>query len=171
MYSEDVQVKLPTSGVSALPTMKFIANLAPKFSISNDCGFNLDDILKKFKFRDNFGAKIFSQCSVQGCFNTDIQIHHERRLHRKKLGENTFTIINKHGRRVRGLAALTSATNRKQLPLYTKHHIEFENGIFSDLDTTFLKNLYNITIPDNEHLRKVFGSPKSTTKSDSNNKN
>lgn len=170
VYSEDMQIKLPTGNTSALPSMNFIANLKPKFSVSDDCGFNLDDIVKKFKFRDNLGARMFSQCSVQRCLNTDIQIHHERRLHRKKLGENKFTIVNKHGRRVQGLAALASATNRKQLPLCSKHHIEFENGIFSDLNATFLKSIYNIDIPDNEHLRKAFGSPKSTTKSDNNSK-
>ena len=59
-----------------------------------------------------------------------------------KLGENTFTIVNKHGRRVQKLAALASATNRKQLPLCSKHHIEFENGIFSDLNATFLKSIF-----------------------------
>lgn len=157
VYSEDVKIKLPTGETSVLPSMKFIADLTPKFSTSNDCGFNLDEIVKKFKFRDNLGAKMFSQCSVLGCLNTDIQIHHERKLHRKKLRENKFTVVNKHGRRVQGLAALLSTMNRKQLPLCSKHHLEFERGNFSNLDEVFLKSIYNIEIPDNEHLRKIFG--------------
>lgn len=168
IYSEDIKIKLPTGNTSALPTMKFISDLAPKFSVSDDCGFNLDDIIKKFKFRDNLGAKMFSQCSVLGCQHKDIQIHHERRLHRKKLREDKFTIVNKHGRKIQGLAALMSAINRKQLPLCTKHHIEFEKGVFSNLDKTFLKSIYNIEIPDNTHLHKVFGPHRLTTKSGSN---
>jgi len=165
-YSEDIKVDLPTGGSSALPSMSYIANLKPKFLISEDCGFDLDIILKKYKFRDNLGAKMFSQCSVLGCSNTDIQIHHVRKLHRKHFGENKFTIVNKHGRRIQGFAALLSAINRKQLPLCSKHHSEFEKGNFSNLDRVFLKNLYNTEIPDNEHLRKVFGTHEKSTKSD-----
>lgn len=168
VYSEDVKIKLPTGNTSALPSMESIANLPPKFSVSIDYGFNLDDIVKKFKFRDNLGAKMFSQCSVLGCLNKDIQIHHERRLYRKKLGENKSTVVNKHGRRIKGVTALMSTMNRKQLPLCKMHHLEFENGKFSNLDPVFLKSIYNIEIPDNKHLHKVFGSPKSTTKHDNN---
>jgi hypothetical protein len=167
-YSEDVKVELPTGNTSALPSMKFIANLAPKFSTSSDCGFNLDEIVRKFKFRDNLGAKMFSQCSVFGCSNMDIQIHHERKLHRKRSKENKFTIVNRHGRRIQGIAALLSAMNRKQLPLCSKHHVEFEKGNFSNLDKVFLKSIYNIEIPDNEHLREAFGTHELPTKSDNN---
>jgi retron-type reverse transcriptase len=170
-YSEDVKVDLPTGGSSTLPCMSYIAGLEPKFFISEDCGFNLDAILKKYKFRDNLGAKMFSQCSVLGCSNTDIQIHHVRKLHRKHFKENKFTIVNKHGRRIQGFSALLSAINRKQLPLCTKHHLEFEKGNFSNLDRVFLKNLYNIEVPDNEYLRKVFGTYEKSTKFDNNTNN
>ena len=85
-------------------------------------------------------------------------------MYQKRLGENTFTIVNKHGRRIQGLAALASAMNRKQLPLCSIHHTEFKNYIFSDLEETFLKSIYNIEILDNERLRKIFDFPKSTTK-------
>jgi hypothetical protein len=170
-YSEDVKVDLPTGGSSTLPCMSYIAGLEPKFIISEDCGFNLDAILKKYKFRDNLGAKMFSQCSVLGCSNTDIQIHHVRKLHRKHFGENKFTIVNKHGRRIQGFSALLSTITRKQLPLCTKHHLEFEKGNFSNLDRVFLKNLYNIEVLDNEYLRKVFGTYEKSAKSDNNTNN
>ena len=168
-YSEDVKVDLPTGTTSALPSIKYIMDLEAKFFVSDACGFDLNAIVKKYKFRDNLGAKMFSQCSVIGCFNKDIQIHHVRKLYRKKLGESKFTIVNKHGRRIQGLSALLSSLNRKQLPLCSKHHLEFEKNNFSDLDRVFLKNLYNIEVPDNEFLRKAFGVDGLPVKSDKHN--
>lgn len=59
-YSEDVKVDLPTGVVLSLPSLNYMASLESKFSVSKDCDFNLDDILKKCKFCFNFGAKIFN---------------------------------------------------------------------------------------------------------------
>jgi hypothetical protein len=119
-----VKVSLPSGKSSALPSIRQIADLDTQFSVTEDYGFNLDSILRKFKFRDHIGAKMFSRCSVAGCFNTDIQIHHERKLHRSQSGCDKFTVVNKHGRRVQGLSALLSSMNRKQLPLCSHHHLE-----------------------------------------------
>lgn len=52
-YSEDVKVDLPTGVTLSLPSLGYIASLESKFSVSKDCGFNLDDIIKKYKFRLN----------------------------------------------------------------------------------------------------------------------
>lgn len=158
VFGEDVKISLPSGKSSALPSIRQITDLDTQFSVTEDYGFNLDSILRKFKFRDHIGAKMFSRCSVAGCLNTDIQIHHERKLHRSQSGSDKFTVVNKHGRKVQGRSALLSSMNRKQLPLCSHHHLEFERGYFSDLDRSFLKNLYNIEVPDSEQLRKVFGS-------------
>ena len=57
IYSEDVKVNLPTGESFTLPSMDFIAGLEPKFSVSDDVGFNLEAIMKKYRFRDNLGEK------------------------------------------------------------------------------------------------------------------
>ena len=163
-YGEDIKVDLPTGEIAALPSMLYITNLSSKFVISEDYGFNLDTIIKKYQFRDNLGAKMFSQCSVSKCLNKKIQIHHIRKLSRKNLGDGKYSITNKSGRKIQGLAALLSAMNRKQLPLCSKHHLEFEKGNFSDLDKEFLKNIYNTEVPDNEQLYKVFTTGEFTAK-------
>ena len=59
-YSEDVKVDLPTGVVSSLPSLNYMASLEPKFFVSKDCRFNLDDIIKKYRFRYNLGIKMFS---------------------------------------------------------------------------------------------------------------
>ena len=90
------------------------------------------------------------------CYNTDIEIHHIRKLSRKIEKDGKISVRNRAGRRVKGNIALLSAINRKQLPLCTMHHILFECGEFSDLDTTFLNKIFNVKIPDNTILRQVF---------------
>lgn len=59
-YSEDVKVDLPTGVVSSLPSLNYIASLESKFFVSKDCSFNLDDTIKKYRFRYNFGPQMFS---------------------------------------------------------------------------------------------------------------
>ena len=59
-YSEDVEVDLPAGMVLSLPSLNYIVSLESKFSVSKDCSFNLDEIIKKCKFRFNFGTKMFS---------------------------------------------------------------------------------------------------------------
>jgi retron-type reverse transcriptase len=59
-YSEDVKIDLPTGVVSSLPSLNYIASLESKFSVSKDCSFNLDDTIKKYRFRYNFGPQMFS---------------------------------------------------------------------------------------------------------------
>ena len=59
-YSEDVRIDLPTGVVLSLPSLNYVASLESKFSVSKDCGFNLDGVIKKYKFRVNFTTKIFN---------------------------------------------------------------------------------------------------------------
>ena len=47
--------------------------------------------------------------------------------------------------------------NRKQLPLCRKHHLEFEKGIFLNLDTGKLKSvLGKVPTPKNSDFKLVF---------------
>ena len=59
-YSADVKIGLPTGVVSSLPSLNYISNLESKFSVSKDCSFNLDNIIKKSRFRYNSGSRMFS---------------------------------------------------------------------------------------------------------------
>jgi hypothetical protein len=54
-YSENVVVVLPTGMITSLPNLNYIANLKSKFFVSKDCSFNLDDIMKNYRFHANFG--------------------------------------------------------------------------------------------------------------------
>lgn len=102
---------------------------------------------------------MFSRCAVQDWDNGEVEIHHIRRFGQKKpegpAGE-TMTVIGRTGKRIKGLAAVMSPMNRKQLPLCPKHHTLFEQGVYSDLDPEYCKRLLLTTIPEGERLRSVF---------------
>jgi hypothetical protein len=99
---------------------------------------------------------MFSQCAVKGCYITDVEIHHIRKLGRRKDDQGKTSVINRHGRKVKGITAMLSCINRKQIPLCPKHHLEFEKGLFSEVDTDFLGNLYNRHVPDSDILQQAF---------------
>jgi len=79
---------------------------------------------------------------------------------------NSTSVIDRKGKRVKGLPAILTMLNRKQLPLCRKHHLEFEKGIFSNLDTVKLKSvLGKVPTPKNSEFKPVFdGDPYSIEK-------
>jgi len=155
-YGLDIKVDVGDRTFS-LPTIKTLSDMDINFLIKEDTvGLDIDNILKKYKSRLRKGGQMFSQCAVSGCYNSDIEIHHIRKLSRKVEKDGKTSVLNRAGRRVKGSTALLSAMNRKQLPLCSMHHILFERGEFSDLDTTFLNKIYNTKIPDNTVPRQVF---------------
>lgn len=99
---------------------------------------------------------MFSLRAVSGCRNTDIEIHHLKKLCRKVEKDGKISVLNRKSRRVKGSRAILSAMGRKQLPLCKMHHLAFECGVFSDLDPFYLKEVYNIKVPENNVLREVF---------------
>jgi retron-type reverse transcriptase len=156
-YGEDISMQLPNGSSRGLPSMKEVAERGKKFLVSEESGFNLDLIMRRFHYRNNRGADMFSQCSVMGCPNTDIQIHHLRKLSRKVEKDGKTSIVTRSGRRVTGTAALLSSINRKQLPLCAEHHREFESGVYSDLDRRFISDILRLDTPDREVLAEAFG--------------
>jgi hypothetical protein len=82
---------------------------------------------------------------VEGCdVYEDIEVHHIRRLHRKVEKDGKTSILDKSGKRVKGLAAVLSSINRKQVPLCPKHHLEMEKkGNFANLDYNKLARVLN----------------------------
>lgn len=140
-----------------LPPISKLANMDAEFKASKPSErFNLDHMEKKFFRRLAMGGLFFKRCAVNGCLNTDIEVHHIRKLGRRVAKDGQMTVLNRSGRRVRGKTALLSALNRKQIPLCRAHYNDFEAGIYADLDTTYLTELYNTPIPDDTTLRDVF---------------
>jgi len=122
--------------------------------------FNLSDILNKHLSRLSISKSYFVRCAVYGCANSDIEIHHVKKLDRKVSYSGMVNVLNRKGKRVKGLPAVHTAINRKQLPLCRKHHLEFETGKYTTLDNKYLSSLYNTKIPDSKTLNDVlrFGS-------------
>ena len=83
------------------------------------------------------------------------------RLHRKVDSNGGTSVIDRKGKRVKGLPAILTMLNRKQLPLCRKHHLEFEKGIFSNLDTGKVKSaLGKVPTPKKSDFKPVFtGDP------------
>jgi len=160
-YGDDVSVKVEGSKILELPTREFVSGLSKKFLVDDPTlSFNLTDILNKHLIRLSIGKSYFVRCAVYGCTNSDIEIHHVKKLNRKVSNSGMVTVLNKKGKRVKGLPAILTAINRKQLPLCKKHHLEFETGKYSVLDDKYMSSLYNTKIPDSKTLNSVlrFGS-------------
>lgn len=141
----------------ALPSRAEIRNAPITFSVNNAVGFDLDKIAKAYAFRNRKAELFFASCSVLNCDNTDIEIHHVKRLFRKVTHDGNTTILNRKGVRISGIGAFLSAVNRKQLPLCSFHHRQFEKAIYSPLDLSYLKNSLNMAVPkeyDVEELMK-----------------
>ena len=65
------------------------------------------------------------KCAIKGCPNTDIEIHHLRKLIKRTEEGKGFTVITAgKAKRITGLLALQSALKRKQIPLCREHHRE-----------------------------------------------
>ena len=68
------------------------------------------------------------ECAVKGCRNTDIEIHHLRKLIKRTEEGEGFTVITAgKAKRITGVLALQSALKRKQIPLCREHHREWHN--------------------------------------------
>lgn len=155
-YGLDIKITVGDRTFS-LPSIETLANMNKEFLIGeNTVGFNIDDLLTHYNSRLRKSGQMFSQCAVSGCTNSDIEIHHIRKLSRKVEKDGKISVLNRFGRRIKGSKALFSAMNRKQLPLCKMHHLLFEQGEFYDLDASFLNPIYNTKIPENDALRQVF---------------
>lgn len=145
--------------LAELPSDKDISQKSKKYPstrIKNSIGLELDEILRKYSFRLYKSKALLSGCAVEGCTNSDIEIHHIRKLHRRKEKDGKISVLDLKGTRVKGIAAILTASNRKQIPLCRQHHHEFESGKFSKLDGSFLKEIYNTPIFDNSILQELY---------------
>nr|YP_004927697.1 hypothetical protein TrlaMp49 [Treubia lacunosa]AEH99744.1 hypothetical protein TrlaMp49 [Treubia lacunosa] len=82
------------------------------------------------------------RCSVIGCLERMIEMHHIRALKRYGAGGPKMSIVNSSGDRISGLEALHVALNRKQIPLCREHHKAMHAGDISlqDIDVSVVLN-------------------------------
>lgn len=139
-------------------TNKEITNFKPRKEDYIASGsLDMDKLLNSTLHISRVGAKWFERCAVKDCSNTNIEIHHIRALNRIRCSNGYLeSVVNSKGRRVKGVTALMSAMNRKQLPLCKNHHVEFDNGKYSDIDTIYLKASLGFPGNDSSRLRQIF---------------
>jgi len=157
VYGSEIRVNNGKK-ITALTTRTEILNHKNEFNLAIESDhFTLDNLIGSFN-KLNHGIEFFKGCSVQGCDETEnIQVHHIRRLHRKVEKDGKISVLDIKGNRVTGVAAVLTTLNRKQLPLCTKHHLEFEKGVFSNLDFKKLRGvLGNIPKPNEGDLLPIF---------------
>jgi hypothetical protein len=145
--------------LAELPSENFISQNPtkyPKSSSKNIISLKLDEILSKYSFRLYQSKTILSECAVKGCTNSDIEIHNIQKLHRKKEKDGQISVFGLKGNRIKGIAAILTVSNRKQIPLCRQHHLEFQSGKFTKLDRSFLKEIYNTSIYSNQILQELY---------------
>ena len=172
VYGSEIVVNKDKQGMKkvSLISRSSIVNHPSKFNLKSDGSvidhFSFDNMIGKI-FKLNHSLEFFQGCSVEGCNETkSIEVHHIVRLHRKVDSDGNTSVIDRKGKRVKGLPAILTMLNRKQLPLCRKHHLELEKGIFSNLDIDKLKSvLGKVPTPKNSDFKPVFaGDPYSIEK-------
>lgn len=131
---------------TALCSISYVLNKKKQFNTNSNLGFKDQyefwQLIKRGKSRIH-GLSFFSCCAVKDCNNTDIERHHMARLHRTVKNNGLRTVLNRKGRKVKGIQAIMTSVKRKQIPLCKAHHLEFEKGVFSELDYNKLNNVLN----------------------------
>lgn len=145
MFTVDVVATSPTGQRFSLPSMHEISQMNTKFLLkSHHQQPDAKSLLKKYSLRLHSSRFLFSKCAVDGCFNSDIEIHYIKKSRRRINSNGKISVLTANNRRLSGINAILSAVNRKQLPLCSLHHLEFETGKYSPLDVNHLKKIYNV---------------------------
>jgi hypothetical protein len=129
----------------SLPSKQEISQMNTKFLLENQLQQpDVESLFKKYSLRLHSSRFLFSKCAVSDCQNMDIEIHHIKKLGRRIDSSGKISVLTSNNKRLYGLSAILSAVNRKQIPLCSLHHLEFEAGEYSPLDKEFLKKVYNV---------------------------
>jgi hypothetical protein len=145
VFSINVSSNSPSGRNFSLPSVHEISQMNTKFLLENQ--FSQPDeesLFRKHSLRLHSSRFLFSKCAVSGCQNTDIEIHHVKKLGRRIDSNGKISVLTSNNKRLSGISAILSAVNRKQIPLCSLHHLEFETGNYSPLDTDLFKKIYNI---------------------------
>ena len=85
-------------------------------------------------------ALFAGECAVEGCTDTDIEVHHVRALRRVRKGFIVESI--KSGKKtLKGGAKVESALSRKQIPLCRKHHAEWHKLTHKQINEKYLRKM------------------------------
>ena len=98
---------------------------------------NLDKPLVKLSIPK---ALFAGKCSVVGCTNTDIEVHHVRALRRTKKGYLVES-IKSGSKTLKKTAMIESALSRKQIPLCKEHHREWHKLNPNMIDSRYLRKI------------------------------
>ena len=148
VYGSDIKVNLGEGSKDVwLITRSEITNSPNKFNLNTKKNsldhFSIDRIIGRFLKLDH-SLEFFVGCCVEGCNVTDnIKIHHINKLHRRIHKYGKISVLDRKGKRVKGLPAVLTALNRKQLPLCHQHHLDFEKGRYHPLDYSKLSTVFN----------------------------
>lgn len=141
----------------AIATSRNEFNLNPTSNVLDH--FALDNIITRLN-KINRGLEYFKSCAVLGCNETNgIEVHHINRLHRKVEHDGKISVLDLKGKRVTGLPAILTITQRKQIPLCKVHHLEFEKGYLSSLNPSKLDNMHSSS--SKKFMIKISGNQKS----------
>jgi len=145
VFTIDVVATSPTGQRFSLPSMHEISQMNTKFLLESHYQQpDAKSLLNKYSLRLHSSRFLFSKCAVDGCFNSDIEIHHVKKLGRRVYSNGKISVLTANNKRLSGISAILSSVNRKQLPLCSLHHLEFETGKYSSLDVNHLKKIYNV---------------------------
>lgn len=148
VYGSDIKVSQDESSKDVcLITRSEILNSPNKFNLKPKENamdhFSIDKIVGRFHKLDH-SLEFFLGCCVEACNATsNIEVHHIRRLHRRLQKDGKISVLDRKSRRVKGLPAVLTSINRKQLPLCHRHHLDFEAGIYHPLDYSKLNFVLN----------------------------
>lgn len=151
----------------SLITRSDILNFLNKFNLKTKNSvldhFSIDNIIGRFhKLAHSF--EFFLGCCVVGCEETEgIEVHHISRLHWRVHKDGVISVLNRRGKKVKGLAAVLTSLNRKQLSFCHSHHLDFEAGIFHPLDYSKISFVLNrnsksfkILMPKDGDFKSIF---------------
>nr|AVR57718.1 hypothetical protein [Halamphora calidilacuna] len=156
IFTVNVSVKTPGGNKVSLPSIHEITQLNSKFLLSDQLKQpDADSLFKKYSLRLHSSRFLFSKCAVKDCCNTDIEIHHVKKLARRIDSSGKINVLTSNNKRLSGIGAILSAVNRKQIPLCSFHHLEFEIGNYSPLDTDFISKVYKIDC-SNLNFEEIF---------------
>ena len=180
IYGSDIKVSLGKNSKDvSLVTRSEILNSPNKFNLKTKENamdhFSLDKVIGRFHKLDH-SLEFFVGCCVEECNATDnIEVHHIRRLHRRVSKDGKISVLDRKGRRVKGLPAVLTSINRKQLPLCHKHHLDFEAGKYHPLDYSKLNSVLNrnskqfrLPMPKDGDFKSIFDGLDYTTQKKSN---
>jgi retron-type reverse transcriptase len=145
IFTINVTTESPNGKSFNLPSTHEISQLSTKFLLENQ--FQQPDaqsLLNKYSLRLHSSRHLFSKCAVNGCSNADIEIHHVKKLGRRIDANGKISVVTSNNKRLSGISAILSAVNRKQIPLCSFHHLEFETGNYSPLDIKLFKKIYSV---------------------------